>query len=144
MLFFILLRKKLLSPPVKIILMFLNSSKYCLIIPFISETVPFITPEINELLVVSPTNLKLLVKLIKGKFAVKEFNDLNLIEIPGEIPPPKYSFLKFLKSYVMQEPASIINTLSFGNLKAAAETKANLSCPNVFLELYKFLKGNFS
>ena len=48
MVFFIFLSKKLESPPVKIILMFLNLSLYLLITPSISKTTPLITPELID------------------------------------------------------------------------------------------------
>ena len=67
-----------------------------------------------------------------------------LIEIPGEIEPPKYSFLSFLKSNVIHDPASITRTFSFGKSKQDAEINANLSCPRVSYVLYKYLNGNLS
>jgi hypothetical protein len=79
----------------------------------------------------------------KGKLAVSLFKDLNLILIPGDIPPPKYSFLLFLKSYVIQVHASIINTFSFEKSSDAALTSATLSLPNEVLVLYKLVNNKF-
>ena len=79
----------------------------------------------------------------KGNLEVNSCKALKRIAIPGEIAPPKYSFLQEIKSYVIEVPASITKQFLFSYFRTAAAAKAILSTPKVVGVPYKLTKGTF-